>query len=426
MWRVHCDILPGGNSRRENDCRPERREPCEQIIVHPHRCVRVGAADSQSVVHNIFIIAENCGIVNGVVQYHCGACPPHRSLIRCVHMPTLSECLRQFLEHLEIEKNRSAKTIENYRFYLGRFIEWCGDKTPAAIDAEAVRKYRLWLNRLVDVHGDPLKKNTQNYHLIALRSFLKYLSKRDVPTLRPEKIELMKMPDRDVSFLEAGDINRLLEAPLLATHKANPPLLGKEGLRVVDSEKTLIQRRDKAILELLFCTGLRVSELAGLKRESVNPAKDEFTVLGKGRKARVVFLSEQAKYWLKTYLNARRDLNPHLFVSHDKAHEGTKELKDERTILAGGRAEEQSLSTRSIQRLVAKYARAAGITKPVTPHTLRHSYATDLLQNGADIRSVQTMLGHSSITTTQIYTHITDRELRNIHKKFHGKRRGDN
>src|SRR3989338_7065094 len=299
-------------------------------------------------------------------------------------MSNLSKLLREFLEHLEIEKNRSLLTIRNYEFYLGRFIEWLGDKKPEDVTAEKIRDYRLWLNRLIDVHGDPLKKNTQNYHLIAIRSFLKYLSKRDITTLPAAKIELMKMPDREVIFLDANDLNR--------------------------------------ILETLFSTGLRVSEMTNLKRDSVNLQKEEFTVLGKGRKSRVVFLSEQAKYWLKKYLTIRTDLNPYLFVSHDKRTGRGMQMtqKDKKMELM-----EEPLTPRSVQRIVQKYAKAAGITKPVTPHTLRHSYATDLLQNGADIRSVQAMLGHSSITTTQIYTHITDKELRNIHKRYHGKRRED-
>ena len=312
---------------------------------------------------------------------------------------SLSKYLIEFLEHLEIERNRSNKTLQNYEFYLKRFIDWLGkNKGSENITAEKVRQYRLWLNRLVDVHGEPLKKNTQNYHLIALRSFLKYLAKRDVKTLAPEKIELMKMPDREVSFLEGSDLNRLLESPLQ-----------------INEENELIKYRDKAILELLFSTGLRVSELAGLKKDNVNLKKDEFSVTGKGRKTRVVFLSDQAKYWLKKYLEARKDFNPFLFIPHDKR--AGKEITQK------GSKKDEALTTRSIQRLVQKYSHAAGITKTVTPHTLRHSYATDLLQNGADIRSVQTMLGHSSITTTQIYTHITDKELKNIHKKFHGKKR---
>ena len=189
--------------------------------------------------------------------------------------------LREFLEHLEIEKNRSDKTTKNYKFYLERFINWLGDTTPTSITAEKVRKYRLWLNRLVDVHGEPLKKNTQNYHLIALRSFLKYLAKRDIKTLAPEKIELMKMPDRNIDFIEGSDLNRLLEAPFKITPENNTAIL--------------ITHRDKSILELLFSTGLRVSELAKLKKENINLKKDEFTITGKGKKNRIIFLSEQSK-----------------------------------------------------------------------------------------------------------------------------------
>ncbi|EKD68169.1 MAG: hypothetical protein ACD_48C00045G0003 [uncultured bacterium] len=324
---------------------------------------------------------------------------------------TLETYLTEYLEHLEIEKNRSPKTLENYQFYLGRFLEYLGgEKSPSAITQEEVRTYRLWLNRLVDVHGEPLKKNTQNYHLIALRSFLKYLAKRDVHTLTAEKIELMKMPDRDVSFLEGTDLNRILEAPLQEQSDSNNP-------------NTVLQKyRDKAVLELLFSTGLRVSELASLHIDDVNLGRDEFSIEGKGRKRRVVFLSEQAKYWIKKYLGLRKDMNPYLFISHDKRKGAHK-----KSALGGKKTKGQSqydhLTARSIQRLVKKCAKIAGITKPVSPHTLRHSYATDLLQNGADIRSVQAMLGHTSITTTQIYTHITDRELKNIHKKFHGKGR---
>lgn len=323
----------------------------------------------------------------------------------------LSKYLIDFLEHLEIEKNRSQMTVRNYDFYLHRFIDWFGtDKKPNEIETEKVRQYRLWLNRLVDAHGEPLKKNTQNYHLIALRSFLKYLAKRDIKTLAPEKIELMKMPDREIAFLEGGDLDRLMEAPLGYAR-------GKPQQNNTKNEE-LIKYRDKAILEMLFSTGLRVSELAQLKKDNINLKKEEFTVIGKGRKSRVVFLSEQAKYWLKKYLDARIDLNPYLFVSHDKRSAKSGPASD-------GENKDIPLTVRSVQRLVQKYARIAGITKPVTPHTLRHSYATDLLQNGADIRSVQTMLGHSSITTTQIYTHITDKGLKEIYKKYHGKKRGD-
>lgn len=319
---------------------------------------------------------------------------------------TLNTYLTEYLEHLEIEKNRSPKTLENYAFYLGRFLEYLGtEQVPSSITHEEVRKYRLWLNRLIDVHGDPLKKNTQNYHLIALRSFLKYLAKRDIKTLSAEKIELMKMPDRDVSFLDGSDLNRILEAPLTVRDDSDNP-------------NSIIQKyRDKAILELFFSTGLRVSELANLLKEDVNLTRDEFSIEGKGGKRRVVFLSEQAKHWIKKYLGLRKDMNPYLFVSHDKRTAPKKKSAKE--------SQYDPLTTRSMQRIVKKYAKMAGITKPVSPHTLRHSYATDLLQNGADIRSVQAMLGHSSITTTQIYTHITDKELKNIHKKFHGKARDD-
>jgi len=335
-------------------------------------------------------------------------------------MPNLAKYHIQFLEYLEIEKNRSERTVRNYDFYVSRFLEWFGaDKKPADITHESVRKYRLWLNRLIDIHGDPLKKNTQNYHLIALRTFLKYLAKRDIKTLPAEKIELMKMPDRDVSFLNSSDLNRILEAPLT--------IITKQTKRQQETKKKtgisptlLIAHRDKAILELLFSTGLRVSELSRLKRDDVNLSRKEFTVTGKGKKKRVVFLSEQARYWIKEYLTLRTDMHPYLFISHDKR---TKKQIVKKNMSKDGT--DSPLTPRSIQRTVHKYAKMAGITKPVTPHTLRHTYATDLLQNGADIRSVQSMLGHSSITTTQIYTHITDKELRSIHHKFHGKKRKD-
>lgn len=295
-----------------------------------------------------------------------------------------------FLDHLEIEKNRSPRTRANYNFYLKRFAEFAKDPAPGDISGEMVRSYRLHLNRLADAKGEPLKKNTQNYHLIALRAFLKYLSKRDIKSLAAEKVELGKMPERQVAFLDGADLERLLVAPL--SSPSNDPL---------------VALRDKAILELLFSTGLRVSELCGLKREAVNLKRDEFTVRGKGSKLRVVFISEEARGALQKYLEKRGDLSPYLLARHDRA-------------IAHG-AVDEPLTPRSVQRLVAHYARAAGITTEVTPHTLRHSFATDLLRGGADIRSVQSMLGHSSITTTQIYTHVTNQHLREIHKQFHGK-----
>jgi|TARA_Y100000310_G_scaffold340542_1_gene436654 site-specific recombinase XerD len=298
--------------------------------------------------------------------------------------------IQQFLEYLEIEKGRSINTIQNYDFYLRRFADFAKVKSPGQITLDIIRRYRLWLNRQQDERGEALKKSTQNYHLIALRSFLKYLAKRDISSLAPEKIELAKMPERQIDFLEGSDLERLLEMPIKI------------------EEKKIIQLRDKAILELLFSTGLRVSELANLKKDQVNLKKEEFTVRGKGDKLRVAFLANQTKYWLKQYLEARKDLADSLFVRHDKAK---------------GKEEPKNLTPRSIQRLIQRYAKAAGITKTVTPHTMRHSFATDLLINGADIRSVQAMLGHSSITTTQIYTHITNQQLKEVYKSFH-KRKG--
>jgi len=302
--------------------------------------------------------------------------------------------LREFLEYLEIEKNRSILTINNYRFYLTKFFEFTKITDPKEINLDKVRQFRIHLNRLV-VKGKGLKKSTQNYYVIALRSFLKFLAKQDIKTMAPEKIELARAESRQVDFLEEADLEKLLEAPIKAV------------------EPEIIKLRDKAILELLFSAGLRVSELANLKIDGLNLDKEEFTVRGKGDKLRVVFLSNQAKYALKSYIQARHDMEPWLFVSHDKAS-AKREKKQ---------SPSAPLTPRSIQRLVEKYSTAVGIAKHVTPHTLRHSYATDLLLNGADIRSVQAMLGHASITTTQIYTHITNAQLREVHKAFHGRKR---
>jgi integrase/recombinase XerD len=306
----------------------------------------------------------------------------------------LQKLIQEFLEYLEIEKGRASNTISNYKFYLQRFLTWSKINDPSKISHDITRNYRLWLNRQKDQSGQPFKKNTQNYHLIALRAFLKYLAKRDIKTLAPEKIELAKMPDRQIEFLEGSELEAFLEAP-----------------ETIDQPQ-IIKLRDKAILETLFSTGLRVSELAGLKIDDINLKKDEFTVRGKGSKLRIVFLSNQAKHYLDSYLKARKDMSQYLFTNHDKA--GKKRNKT---------SEDKGLTPRSIQRIVQKYAKIAGITKKITPHVLRHSYATDLLSNGADIRSVQTMLGHSSITTTQIYTHVTDKQLRQIYKNFHGRKR---
>lgn len=312
--------------------------------------------------------------------------------------------ISSFLSYLEVEKGRSAKTIENYRFYLTRFFDYVAQKQksktyikPQNITLPLIREYRIYLNRLTTMDNEPLKKSTQNYHLIALRSFLKFLAKQDIKSLAPEKIELSKMPDRQVGFLDADEVKRLLDAPIKGIQN---PKLG--------------DLRDKAILEILFSAGLRVSELCKLKREDIKLKKKagvvEFSIKGKGGKARVVFLSDRAAYWLNEYLNRRIDLSPWMFVRMDKAANRS------------ANKDEFPMTPRSIQRLVEKYARLAGIAKQVSPHTLRHSFATDLLQNDADIRSVQAMLGHSSITTTQVYTHITDKHLRETHKKFHNRK----
>ena len=294
----------------------------------------------------------------------------------------------EFLEYLEIEKNRSQLTIRNYDHYLSCFLEWAMIYSPEDITAELVRKFRLYLNRRKDEKGRGLKKKTQDYYIIALRGFLKYLAKQDIKTLASEKVELGRTQEREVEFLEADEIKRLLGS--------------------VEGE-ALCSLRDKAILELLFSTGLRVSELASLNRDSINLKSGEFSIRGKGGKIRLVFVSDSAKNAIIDYIDKRKDVDIALFI-HFK--EGNGKTGDKSSL---------RLTSRSIQRIVKKYAVKAGIVKKVTPHTLRHSFATDLLQNGADIRSVQSMLGHSSITTTQIYTHITDRHLKDIHKKFHSK-----
>lgn len=303
----------------------------------------------------------------------------------------IDKLITDFLEYLEVERGRSARTIRNYDFYLRRFAQWGDHPEPKEITTNMVHKFRLWLNREVQGRdGEALKKSTQNYHLIALRAFLKYLARNDITSLAPEKIELAKQEQRQVEFMEADELDRLLAAPLKAG----------EGL---------VPLRDKAILELLFSTGMRVSELSQLQIESINLKRDEFTVRGKGGKLRAVFLSSTAKEAVQKYLNKRRDPSPFLFIGHDRAK--------------GGRTNDGGLTPRSIQRMVERYTKLAGITKHVTPHTLRHTFATDLLLGGADIRSVQSLLGHASITTTQIYTHITNKQMKEVHKKFHGKSR---
>ena len=303
----------------------------------------------------------------------------------------LQKQITDFLEYLEVERGRSTRTIRNYDFYLRRFATWAKNPAPSAVTRDLVHKYRLWLNRfLAGRHEASMKKSTQNYHLIALRSFLKYLSKNNIASLPPEQIELSKQAIRSVEFLEADELGRLLSMP-------------------ASSSSGLVALRDRAILELLFSTGLRVSELSTLKIDQVNLDQEEFSVRGKGDKPRVVFVSGRARKALKLYLDKRRDLSLFLFVSHDRAKKG--------------REESGPLTPRSIERLVARYAIEAGITKRITPHTMRHTFATDLLRSGADIRSVQSLLGHASITTTQIYTHVTNKQLKEVHQKFHGRRR---
>ncbi|EKD49596.1 MAG: hypothetical protein ACD_63C00096G0003 [uncultured bacterium] len=319
--------------------------------------------------------------------------------------------ITDFLEYCEIDLNRSEKTIQNYKHYLERFSSWMAVKSPSAITLPLIKKYRLKLNRYKDKAGKPLKKITQAYHVIALRSFLKYLAKQDIKTLASEKIELPKAESRIIQFLDEEELERLLKAPM--------EFLEKNESKNKSKEKSSLQKticvRDKAILELLFSTGLRVSELCNLNKKDINLKKNEFTVIGKGDKPRIVFLSDTAKKALKQYLDLRHDNFNALLIPCDKKTEGKT---GKNTI-----QNQPRITPRSIQRIIKKYSQLAGITKDITTHSLRHTFATDLLTNGADIRSVQAMLGHASITTTQIYTHITNQQLRDIHKAFHGKKR---
>lgn len=298
----------------------------------------------------------------------------------------LSELLMDFVESLEVERGRSQRTAENYHLYLERLVEFAGDITVDKITSELVRKYRLWLNRYKNDNGDELSMQTQAYHLIALRNFLGYCSRRDIKTLTPEKIELPRVKRKQVSFLDAAEVERLIVAIDLET---------PSGLR------------DRAIVELLFSSGLRVSELCNLNRDHINLSRGEFMVRGKGQKDRPVFISPEATEWLAQYLTTRTDTAVPLFIRYSGFKTGDE------------RGESFRLTPRSVQRSIQRYAKIAGITKHVSPHTLRHSFATDLLMNGADLRSVQSMLGHSSIATTQIYTHVTDQHLKEVHQKFH-------
>jgi site-specific recombinase XerD len=305
---------------------------------------------------------------------------------------------REFLEYLEIEKGRAIRTVENYEHYLTVFFQFTKIKSPSDITDASVREFRLWLNRQTTGNnrqtGDTVSKKTQNYYMIALRVFLKYLTKRGIKSMPRDQIELAKTPERTLDLISPDELSRLLNSP---------------------NGNTLKDLRDKAILELLFSTGLRVSELCSLTND-FDFKRDEMSIRGKGGKVRVVFISDEAKTAVKKYLDARKDMNDALFVQTP-----THKVSGEPTKSVGFEKEGNPLTRRSIERIVKQHAIKAGITKKVTPHVIRHSFATDLLNNGADIRSVQVMLGHSNISTTQIYTHVTDKQLREIHKKFHNK-----
>ncbi len=297
--------------------------------------------------------------------------------------------INEFLKYLQVEKAASPLTIRNYKHYLLRFANWLEDKKSLEeIDQETIRDYRAYLSRLPAGEKNVLGMATQSYHVIALRSFLKWLIKNDHKVLAPEKIDLPKIKDRQVKFLAGDQVDRLLNAPTLST------IQGK---------------RDKAILEVLFSTGLRVSELTKLDREKVDLERREFGVVGKGGKARVVFLSTRAADWLKIYLRARDDHFKPLFIRHKGKIDPTTQ------------DEKMRLTPRSVQRMVKKYVKKIKLPVEATPHVLRHSFATDLLIAGADLRSVQEMLGHKNVSTTQIYTHVTNKQLKDVHQSFHGK-----
>jgi site-specific recombinase XerD len=303
------------------------------------------------------------------------------------------DAVGKFLEYLELEQNRSSKTINNYSHYLNRLVDFAGDIKLSEVDEELIRKWRMWLNRLGTNTSDEMSKTTQNYHLIALRSFLRFCSKRGYSAMSADKIELARTKRPQVTFLTPEELERLAAQP---------------------KTDTLSGLRDRAIVELLFSSGLRVSELVGLDRDHINLKRREFMVRGKGQKDRPIFISPEAADWISKYLEKRQDNTKPLFIRYS----GNKKVD-----LSGNY---HRLTARSIQRMVARYALLAGITKHVSPHTLRHSFATDLLMNGADLRSVQAMLGHSNIATTQIYTHVTDPHLKAVHEKFHRSKIKDN
>lgn len=302
----------------------------------------------------------------------------------------LPSLIDNFLEYLAVERNCSRLTIRDYKHYLSTFLNWFTENYPSKtienLDLETVRKYRVYLANKTDDKGQGLKKVTQNYYVISLRSFLRYLLKNDYKTLEPSKIDLPKTESRSLKFLEREQVDRLVTGADTST---------EEGLR------------DRAIMELLFSTGLRVSELARLNRNQINLERKEFGVIGKGGKGRIVFVSERAAFWIKKYLEARQDHYKPLFIRYSGS------------IIEEDNGEKMRLTTRSIERIVKKYVALVRLPVDASVHTLRHSFATDLLTNGADLRSVQEMLGHKNIATTQIYTHITNKKLREIHKNFH-------
>jgi site-specific recombinase XerD len=306
----------------------------------------------------------------------------------------LKDLKTDFLQYVEIERGRSLNTVRNYDQYLSRFLDFTKLKDPKDITDTKVKEFRIWLNRQIAINEkgmapSTLKKKTQNYYLIALRAFLKYLARQGIVSLSPDRIELAKVPERSLDLITIEELERLINAP---------------------DTSTLRGLRDKAILELLFSTGLRVSELCALPRD-INLKLDELSVRGKGEKVRVVFISENARIAVKKYLDKRDDMDDALFVRI--AGKGNEKLAQKKESLR--------LDRRSIERIIKQYAIRSGISKKVTPHVMRHLFATDLLRNGADLRSVQMLLGHANINTTQIYTHITDTELKNVHKKFHRK-----
>lgn len=304
----------------------------------------------------------------------------------------IREKIDQFLEYLEVEKGASPLTIRNYRHYLSRFLAWMKNKgirrKLTDINQEVVRQYRVYLSRLSDGKGGSLSRRTQGYHVIALRSFLRWLIRNDYEVMSPEKIDLPKVNERQIKFLTGGQIDRLLNAP---------------------SQSTIQGKRDKAILEVLYSTGLRISELVKLDRDKIDLERREFGVIGKGGRGRVIFLSTRAAEWVKKYLAVRKDNYKPLFVRHKGKMDPS--MSDEK----------MRLSARSVQRMIKKYGEKMKLPVNVTPHVLRHSFATDLLMAGADLRSVQEMLGHKNVSTTQIYTHVTHKHLRDVHTAFHGK-----